>query len=308
MKRFIFAMLAVALTVPAIAFAEGAPTISEVTPLAAVVNVSVTLRATASDPDGVASCNMKISSLDKGAMTYNSSSGFWEFEWTFDDSRTASSVRAHCIDSLGNAVNGPSKVLEILAIPRPLDIGTPEVSESGESEVDATGYTKEQIVLSSPVLIKTPCPGGENISHPCRTVYFLSNGGERHAFPNEKAYFTWYSDWSNIHVISAEVMASIKLGLNVRYHPGKRMVKFPSVNTVYTVSQHGVLRPIASEEVAVSLYGANWNQQIDDISEAFFGNYSYEAEVTSIHDFDPQVQRASVVSINDNVSANVITN
>ncbi|NQV11936.1 hypothetical protein HQ524_01090, partial [Candidatus Uhrbacteria bacterium] len=271
-------------------------------PLEAVVDVPVTLSVTATDPDGVASCSMKISSIDQGAMTYNTTSGRWEFEWTFDNTRTASSVRANCVDTLGNAVNGPPKVLAILEIPRSLEIGDPDVTPTEtSSEVDATDFTEEMIILTSPVLIKTPCPGGEDFTHPCRTVYFLDNLGDRHAFPNEGAYFTWYSDFSNIHVIATDVMSALHLGGNVRYHPGTKMVKYPSVNKVYAVSRYGVLRPIANEATAVALYGANWNQQIDDISEAFFGNYDYGSEITSEHDFDRDSEQDSVSSINDNI-------
>ncbi|HJN85445.1 MAG TPA: Ig-like domain-containing protein [Patescibacteria group bacterium] len=302
MKQILFSLLALSLLVPSLAFAEGAPTISEVSPLEAVVDVPVTLSVTATDSDGVASCSMKISSIDRGSMTYNSSNGLWEFEWTFDDTRTASSVRAYCTDNLGNAVNGPPKILEILEIPRSLEIGDPDVTPTETTdEVDATDFTEEMIILTSPVLIKTPCPGGEDFTHPCRTVYFLDNLGTRHAFPNEKAYFTWYTDWSNIHVITTDIMAALPLGGNVRYHPGTKMVKYPSANQVYVVGVFGDLIEVDSEATAEALYGANWNQQIDDVSEAFFGNYTYGAADVTIDTYNPETARNSVTSINDNI-------
>ena len=43
------------------------------------------------------------------------------------------------------------------------------------------------------------------------------------------------------------------------------MVKVPSDPKVYAVAQGGVLRWISSEAVAVRLYGADWNKEIDDI-------------------------------------------
>ncbi|MBT6253838.1 hypothetical protein HOI83_01235 [Candidatus Uhrbacteria bacterium] len=302
MKQIFFGFLALTLLVPSLAFAEGAPTISEVSPLEAVVDTLVTLSVTATDSDGVASCSMKISSVDRGAMTYNASNGRYEFDWTFDDNRTASSVRAYCTDNLGNSVNGPSKVLSILEIPRSLEIGDPEVTPTETvDEVDATDFTEEMIILTSPVLIKTPCPGGEDFTHPCRTVYFLDNLGTRHAFPNEKAYFTWYTDWSNIHVINTDIMAVLPLGGNVRYHPGTKMVKYPSAHQVYVVGVFGDLIEVDSEATAEALYGANWNQQIDDVSEAFFGNYTYGEAGVTIDSYDPEAARNSVSSINDNI-------
>ncbi len=103
-----------------------------------------------------------------------------------------------------------------------------------------------------------------------------------------------------IHLVTDSNMASYSLGGNVRYRPGSKMIKFPSVDTVYAVQRYGILRPIASEEVAVALYGSNWNQQIDDVSEAFFGNYTVYPYVSSEHDYSVERSRNSVTSINDN--------
>jgi len=45
------------------------------------------------------------------------------------------------------------------------------------------------------------------------------------------------------------------------------------VKAVMVISRGGLLREIPSEEVAVRLYGPDWNTMIDDISDAFFVNY-----------------------------------
>ncbi len=288
----VFSLLFAFSSAQAIVDTDG-PTVSAVMPLEAVYTVPQTYWATASDSSGVADCTLLVSSIYETPMTYNSYVGRWQTSYTFTTFRSANSIRAVCHDTLGNETKGPSRIISVSAAP---------LSDSDElpSEVDATEWTSAEIVAASPVLIKTACPGGEDFTHPCRTVYFLDNEGTRHAFPNEKAYFTWYTDWSNIHIITAAMMASYPLGANVTYHPGVRMVKFPSVNTVYAVARYGRLRQIATETLAEELYGANWNQMIDDVSEAFYTNYVFSHWIEFALEFDVDVETNSVASINDN--------
>ena len=79
------------------------------------------------------------------------------------------------------------------------------------------------------------------------------------------------------------------------------MVKFPTVRTVYAVERFGLLRPVMSEQIAIELYGANWNQQIDDVSESFYSDYQYGEPISNSSDFDVATQITSVESINDNL-------
>ncbi|MEK7615280.1 MAG: S8 family peptidase [Patescibacteria group bacterium] len=154
--------------------------------------------------------------------------------------------------------------------------------------------------VASNSLIKRACSGQTNVDDPCRTVYFYSTDGKRHAFTNEKVFFTWFSNYDSVKEVSATFLSSLPLGKNVTYHPGTKMVKFQSVPTVYAVSKGGVLRPIVTEQVAFVLYGTNWNTQIDDISDAFFGNYRFGAKVTVPADYDVAKEKASVTGLNEN--------
>lgn len=276
-RHSIFLALAVLLLSPVAPaqalFDTTGPTVGYVSPLVAQYTVPQTFRVSATDASGVASCDLVVSSIYQTPMIYNASNSLWEVSYTFITYRSANSIRAVCFDTAGNKTTGPSRVMTVMDAPivvPPADT-TPPVGDG--STIDATDLTPAELTLSSPVLIKTVCPGGESAAHPCRTVYFLDNVGVRHAFPNEKAYFTWYSGWDNINLIADEAMAAITLGRNVRYHPGVRMVKFPSVPTVYFVGAHGLLTPVATEAVAASMYGSNWNQYIDDLSEVFVTNY-----------------------------------
>lgn len=305
MRLFSFLFLSALLLSPAsIAFAEGSeftgPVVGVVTPLSAVYTVPQKFYVTADDVDGVASCTLLVSSVYEAPMNFDSMDGGWNVTYTFTTVRSANSIRAVCTDSYGNETKGPSKIISVAEAPISVPDGEGSEVISVPAEVDATTWSETQVIAESPVLIKTVCPGGEDFTHPCRTVYFLDRVGDRHAFPNEKAYFTWYDSFENIHVITNAMMASFSIGPNVTYHPGTKMVKFPTLNNVYAVAQYGVLHPIASEAVAIELYGANWNQQIDDVSEAFYGNYTFGASISSHVDFDVQSAFNSVASINDN--------
>jgi hypothetical protein len=104
-------------------------------------------------------------------------------------------------------------------------------------------------------------------------IYYCGNEGKRYVFVNDKTFFSWYADFSAVQTINDFTLTQIPLGGNITYRPGTRMVKIQSDPKVYTVSRGGVLRWVETETAAVRLYGANWNKQIDDISDSFFVNY-----------------------------------
>jgi Listeria-Bacteroides repeat domain (List_Bact_rpt). len=124
------------------------------------------------------------------------------------------------------------------------------------------------------------CVSGSLIKGSFPAVYYCGNDGKRYVFVNEKAYFSWYPDFSTVKTISDETLALIPLGGNVTYRPGSRMVKIQSDRKVYAVARGGTLRWIMTEAIAARLYGANWNKMIDDVSDAFFVNYVLGAPIT----------------------------
>jgi len=64
------------------------------------------------------------------------------------------------------------------------------------------------------------------------------------------------------------------------------MIKIQSDPKVYAVAHGGVLRWVSTEAAAVALYGSAWNTKIDDISDAFFTNYTVGAQISSASDFN----------------------
>lgn len=112
-------------------------------------------------------------------------------------------------------------------------------------------------------------------------VYYYASNGKRYVFPNEKTYFTWYKDFSSVKTIPIDQMSLIPIGGNVTYRPGTRMIKFQTDIKTYMVTRGGVLRWVKTEEVARGWFGAEWNTFIDDVSEAFYENYSFGEPVDS---------------------------
>jgi hypothetical protein len=113
------------------------------------------------------------------------------------------------------------------------------------------------------------------------TVYYCGVDGRRYVFPNPATYFSWYSSFDNIQIISASDMAALSLGLNnVTIKPGTRLVKFTTAPKVYAVAPNGVLRWVVDEATAVALYGVDWNKWVVDVSDVFFVNYRFGDNIT----------------------------
>lgn len=143
---------------------------------------------------------------------------------------------------------------------------------------------------------------GDLIKASSASVYYYGGDGKRYVFPNEKTYTTWYSGFSSVKTITDSELAAIAIGGNVTYRPGVKMIKITSDPRVYAVSKRGVLHWVTSESIAVSLYGSNWNQKIDDVSDAFFTNYTVGSDITSASAYSPSSENSGSASINDDKS------
>lgn len=119
------------------------------------------------------------------------------------------------------------------------------------------------------------CVSGELIkTEEFDSVYYCGADGRRYVFPNAKVYASWYDDFFGVKVIPSEDMGAILLGGNVTYRPGSRLVKITTDPKVYAVAHGGMLRWVTSPELAVTLFGAGWQKQLEDIPDAFFTNYA----------------------------------
>lgn len=130
-------------------------------------------------------------------------------------------------------------------------------------------------------------------------VYYMGEDGMRYVFPNDKTYFTWYDNFDTVKWLTDADLAKIQIGGNVTYKPGMRMVKINSDPKTYAVSAGGTLEWVTSEAVAIALYGSAWNTMIDDVPDAFFGNYQTGGEINTAGDYDAAQERADAESINE---------
>lgn len=106
------------------------------------------------------------------------------------------------------------------------------------------------------------------------TLYYYAADGMRYVFPNEKTYFTWYSDFTQITPLTDEELGDIQIGGNVTYKPGVRLLKIDTDPKTYAVEQGGLLRWVESEPIAAAIYGGDWTEKIDDLPDALFANYA----------------------------------
>lgn len=127
-------------------------------------------------------------------------------------------------------------------------------------------------------------------------VYYMGADGFRYVFPNDKTYFTWYSNFDSVKFLSDADLAKIQMGGNVTYKPGSKMIKINSDPEVYFVTNGGVIRPIADETTAKLMYGSSWNTRIDDVPDGFFSNYTRSA--SSIYQDEAEI-------VNSSFSANI---
>lgn len=151
-----------------------------------------------------------------------------------------------------------------------------------------TGLLRSAATVGSGSLIKGSLPA----------VYYVGADGKRYVFPNDKTYFTWYSDFSGVTTLTDAEVASYMIGGNVTYRPGTRFVKIQSDPKVYAVAAGGTLRWVKTEAAAVSILGNDWSKKIDDLADSFFVNYKLGADISSSSDYSLASESAAATSIN----------
>lgn len=150
----------------------------------------------------------------------------------------------------------------------------PEVERTLSETINLDLYIEPALgvpLCESNTLIKSPS---------ITSVYYCGVDGKRYVFPNQAIYNSWYEGFDGVITITEEELASIPLGGNVTYKPGKRLVKITSDPKVYAVAHGGVLRWVQDQQIAESLYGSSWADDVDDIPETFFISYTIGEPIT----------------------------
>lgn len=261
------------------------PAVSPVSPTRAQREASQVYSVSFADANPITGCTLYVQQGGRyvayGMSRTGVSVGYATQSYMYWASVTPGSYNmyASCIDTNGNTGTGPTTSITVETTPT-----TPIAPPSGS-------YTRQ--------LVKLRCPAGPlDPNHPCKAVYYVTSDGKRHAFPNERAYFSWYPDFNNIFELDS--LSSFMLGNNVTYRPGIRLVKFTTVNRVYAVGRNGLLRWITSETAARALYGTEWNRQVDDISDAFYSNYRFGADINAATDYSPMSEASAATIVDQN--------
>lgn len=169
---------------------------------------------------------------------------------------------------------------------------------TGSTSTDAALTTRVAALTAMGVrihdLVKLQDDGNVNTQEDT-TVYYVGSDGRRHAFPNSQVFFTWFVNFNNVRIIGARDLASLPLGANITYRPGVRLVKFVTDPKVYVVDLARRLRAIRSEADAVAIYGSNWANNVDDISDAFYMDYRVDAVITAPASIRPAELTSSVI-------------
>ncbi len=279
-------------TQPPVPSDPSAPIVSTVYPtlvgVGAATSYAVTTR---SNNGGVNGCSFYVNDVYAGAMglSGSSSAGAANFLKTFDVPGTYR-IHVQCVDQAGHRGVGQTSVLTVSTDPTATSPVAPPVGPA----------TDPGVMPAQGTLIKLLCQDGASVDDPCKAVYYYGRDGKRHAFPHERVFFTWYSDFSTLVEVNSNIISSIPLGANVTYRPGIRMLKFRTVPQVFVVTRGGILRWIATEELATAFYGPNWNQNVHDLPDSYYSNYQFGADIRNTSDFSPSREIAETSSIDQN--------
>ncbi len=121
------------------------------------------------------------------------------------------------------------------------------------------------------------------------TVYYMGYDGLRYAFPNETTYFSWHADFDDVVTISDTELAGYTLGGNVVIRPGTHFIKVTSDAKVYAVGRDGMLHWIESETAAMDLAGSDWADNVVDVADVFFADYTVGTSLMSASAFEGAV-------------------
>jgi M6 family metalloprotease-like protein len=111
-------------------------------------------------------------------------------------------------------------------------------------------------------------------------VYYVTAEGKRMAFPNEAAYFSWYPDFSGVQTISDIDLATLPLAGLVTIRPGTKIVKFETDIKIYAVAHGGTLRALTTNAIAQTVFGADWDDKVVVVPDAFLTSYKFGADIT----------------------------
>ncbi len=131
------------------------------------------------------------------------------------------------------------------------------------------------------------------------TTYYYGTNGLKYIFPDAATYASWYTGFSGVKTVSDAELTAISTTGNVTVRPGK-LIQVVSMDTpwqvmdpkVYAVSKGGVVHWLKTAEVAVAIFGANWESQIVAVPESFFTSYTSGGDISVAADYNLAAEQA----------------
>lgn len=117
------------------------------------------------------------------------------------------------------------------------------------------------------------------------TVYYIDEDGYRHPFTNAQIFATYDVTFDDVVFVTDATLPELPLGAPMLPKAGTILVKIVSDPRVFVVEAdptnafRPLLRWIASEEIAISLYGDDWADSVIDVDTALFGRFGAGATI-----------------------------
>jgi len=172
-------------------------------------------------------------------------------------------------------------------------------TSSGDATLKAAVGAVE--ISQQPVITFTSSnfAAGDLIKGSSTTTYYYSSNGSKYIFPTATTYSSWFTNFSGVKTISDAELTAIQTTGNVTVRPGK-LIQVVSMDTpwqvmdpkVYAVSRGGVVHWLKTADVAVAIFGTDWEKQIIPVPEAIFTNYVSGADIFSAADYNLAAEQA----------------
>lgn len=114
------------------------------------------------------------------------------------------------------------------------------------------------------------------------TVYLVYNNQAKYSFSTEAIFRSWFPDFKKVEIVTDGFLATLRTGSPLKMRAGTYLVKKSSDPKVYALEPDGNLRWISSEQIAVQLYGSDWNKRVIDVPESFLNNFVLGKQIVGI--------------------------
>lgn len=143
--------------------------------------------------------------------------------------------------------------------------------------------------------------GGEYVTSPSyTTVYYVTPEGERRPFMDANTFFTYEDSFDVVKEVTDATLPELTLGAPMLPKVGVVLVKIQSDPTVYALGENAedafapLLREIATEDLAVFLYGSDWADYVIDIEATFFPRFGTGEPMESNQVIDKSIMKTRV--------------